>query len=167
MTTDPAPLASSLIVHLSLLGWRPHGCLSIIQDPVCTHGQSCLSHFLTSSQVHLSVKAARFLRSCNIRLTDILGAERERTRRACVLESITIFSNCISWSNKIYYFSQHLVLISLDCHDYLFCYCNDFMLRLYEPRTAFLLSAHLHLTSMCDFIYLPCTVWPEFIGLWE
>lgn len=165
MTTDPAPLASPLIVHLSLLGWQPHGCLSIVQDPVCMHGQSCPPHCLTSSQVHLSVKEARFLGSCDIRLADILGRERERTRRACVLESITIFSDYISWSYKRYYFSQHLVLISSDCHDYLFCYCSDFMLRLCGPRTAFLLSAHLHLTSMCDFIYLP--VRPEFIGLWE
>lgn len=140
--------SSDFLSHcLCLLEWQQHGCLSIIQDPVCLHGQSFLSHFFTRSRVHLSVNEARLVRSCNIFiwLADAVGRRMEDNMKNLCPWKLYNCLNCIYCSKKIYYFSQQLVLlISLDCCDHRFCYFNDPILNLCGPRAAFLLSAHLH-----------------------
>lgn len=140
MAIKSAPLTSSLIVHLCLLGWQPHGCLSIIQDPVCTHGQSCSSHFLTWSQVHLSVNEAGFVRSCNVFYQNgsytgegVRGREG-RVRRACVPERFIVI---LIVTGLTLLLTAAFLPGFFTCHDYLSCYFNDSLLSLCRPRAAF------------------------------
>lgn len=107
------------------------------------------SHLITSSSLCKWSKVCKELQRLLLdRLIYLEGGWGRRGReneKLVWLEALSFFSNHINWSNTRYYFSQQLVLlISLDCHDYLFCYSNDSILSLSGWRAAFLLSAHLH-----------------------
>lgn len=112
----------SLIVHLCVLVWQTHNRLPFNNSGPSLHAWPILlvtfSHPITGSSLRKWSKGCKELQYLLLDWLMYLQGEGRTRWRAWKLYHF--FSNHINWSNKRYYFSQQLVLlISLDCHDYL------------------------------------------------